>query len=98
MPSELETSILQLLFNGERFGREIRDEYQRATDRKLPLGSLYTTLHRMEAKGYVKSRFGESTHERGGNRRKYYKMTFDGNNVLNDVAQRWSLLGGLGNG
>lgn len=75
MPTYREAVILSILINGERYGREIRNEYEKRNSRKMPLGSLYTTLMRMGQYGFVKSRMGESSHERGGNRRKYFRMT-----------------------
>jgi len=78
LPSQRQAVILSILINGEKYGREIRNEYERRTGRKMPLGSLYTTLNRMESYGFVKSHTGESTHERGGNRRKYFKITATG--------------------
>lgn len=75
LPSQRQAIILSILINGEKYGREIRNEYEERTHRKMPLGSLYTTLSRMEGYGFVKSRMGESAHERGGNRRKYFEIT-----------------------
>lgn len=83
LPSWREAVILSILINGERYGREIRNEYEKRTEKKMPLGSLYTTLTRMENYGFVDSRLGESCHERGGNRRKYFKMTGLGERALN---------------
>jgi len=78
LPSQRQAVILSILINGEKYGREIRNEYEKRTSRKLPLGSLYTTLNRMEGYGFVKSRMGESAHERGGNRRRYFEITATG--------------------
>ncbi len=81
-PTQREAVILSILINGEKYGREIRNEYEQRTVRKMPLGSLYTTLSRIETYGFVKSRMGESTHERGGNRRKYFAITGLGQTAL----------------
>ncbi len=83
LPSQRQAVILSILINGEKYGREIRNEYEKHTRRKMPLGSLYTTLSRMETYGFIKSRMGESIHARGGNRRKYFKMTGAGQQALN---------------
>jgi DNA-binding PadR family transcriptional regulator len=77
-PTARELLLLRLLVPGERYGRELRIEYVRATGEPLPLGSLYVTLARMEDKGLIGGRMGEDTHERGGNRRKYYRLTAEG--------------------
>ena len=82
LPSQRQAVILSILINGEKYGREIRNEYEERTGRKMPLGSLYTTLSRMEAYGFVKSHMGESSHERGGNRRKYFEITARGQQTL----------------
>jgi PadR family transcriptional regulator PadR len=78
IPTQREAVILGILLNADRYGREIRDEYERRTRRRMPLGSLYTTLSRMEDYGFVKSWMGESTHARGGNRRKNFTITAKG--------------------
>jgi DNA-binding PadR family transcriptional regulator len=36
---------------------------------------LYTALERLEAKGYLTSRMGEPTDERGGKPRRYFTVT-----------------------
>lgn len=80
--SQRQAVILSILVNGEKYGREIRNDYEKRTGRKMPFGSLYTTLTRMETYGFIKSRLGESTHERGGNRRKYFEITANGQQAL----------------
>ena len=67
--------ILSALVSAERYGLEIVDTIQRETGRELSLGGLYTTLARMERKGLVKSRWGDSTDIRRGARRRYYRVT-----------------------
>ena len=87
-----ETKILSALLLGEKYGLDIIETLQKETGKGISLGGLYTTMHRLEKKGFVKSRWGESTAERGGNRRKYYKLTGTGERVLREVKQSLSLL------
>jgi len=96
LPSQREAAILSILINGEKYGREIRNEYEERIGRKMPLGSLYITLNRMEGYGFVRSWMGESVHERGGNRRKYFEMTAHGSRAF-DVYQLFvtSVFGGV---
>lgn len=84
LPSQREAVILSILINGEKYGREIRDEYETRTRMRMPLGSLYTTLSRIEAYGFITSWMGESTHERGGNRRKYFEIKAKGHMALHN--------------
>lgn len=77
-----ETLILSTLTSGEKYGLAIVDAIDNMVGKGLSLGSLYTTLSRMEAKGLVKSRWGETTVARGGARRRYYKLTSIGKKAL----------------
>lgn len=83
IPTNREAVILDILINGERPGRDIRNEYEGRTSRKIPLGSLYTTLTRMEASGFVTSRMGGTTPERRGYPRKFFSITGTGERALN---------------
>jgi len=84
-----ETLILTALSSGERYGLEIIEKAHEISERKikLSLGGLYTTLHRMEEKGLLASRWGESPEVRQGARRKYYKVTGLGIRSLNQAKQ-----------
>jgi len=82
LPSPREAAILDILINGELYGRQIRDEYEKRTRTKLSLGSLYVTLNRMETDGLIESRMGETTTIRVDNRRKYFNITGLGERVL----------------
>ncbi len=82
MPTNREAVMLDILINGERPGRDIRNEYEARTGNKMPLGSLYTTLTRMEASGFVTSRMGGTTPERRGYPRKFFSITGTGERVL----------------
>lgn len=84
IPTNREAVILGILINGERPGRDIRNEYESRTKRKMPLGSLYTTLTRMETSGFVESRTGDTKPERRGYPRKFFSITGIGEKVLNN--------------
>ncbi len=84
LPTNREAVILDILTNGERAGRDIRNEYESRTNTKMPFGSLYTTLARMEENtGFVKSRTGDTKPERRGYPRKFFSMTGVGQRALN---------------
>lgn len=89
VPNQREAVLMAILLHGERYGREIRTLYEGRTGQRLPFGSLYVTLDRMEDKGFLRSRLGESDSVRGGNRRKYYKLTAAGVKSLN-LVQEWT--------
>lgn len=59
---------------GEAHGAAIAEAIEARTGRTTSPGALYTALDRMEAKGWVASWIGDSTPERGGRRRKVYRL------------------------
>ncbi len=83
--TQREAVILSILLNGERFGREIRDEYEKRTEEAMPVGSLYTTLERMEEYGYLASREGEPSDVRNSHKRRYFRLTALGSQAF-DLA------------
>ena len=85
--SRVEMLILATLETREQYGLAIVDKIKETTGQSLSLGSLYTTLHRMERKGLVTSRWGESTEIRQGARRRYYQITALGQQALTDAKQ-----------
>jgi len=58
----------------EAYGVAIRDEIEKRTGRSVALGTVYTTLLRLEGKRLVATRLGEPTPHRGGRRKKYYRL------------------------
>lgn len=66
----------------EAYGVAIRDEIERRTGRSVALGAVYTTLLRLEDKELVATRLGEPTPQRGGRRKKYYRVLASGRREL----------------
>ena len=87
--SGTEILILASLAEGEQYGLQIVDTVKNLTDGRehLSLGGLYTTLHRMERKGLVAGRWGETTDDRRGARRRYYQMTGVGQRSLAETRR-----------
>jgi PadR family transcriptional regulator, regulatory protein PadR len=72
------------IMNGKAYGIGIIDEVEKRTNRTTAIGAIQTVLKRMEEKGFVSSEFGEATKERGGKRKRYYKITTEGSRALTD--------------
>ena len=67
--------LLALLRLGDSaYGVPIRREIQLRTKRAVSVGALYSTLDRLEAKGYVASWFADPTAERGGRSKRYFRV------------------------
>lgn len=71
--------LLALLRLQDRaYGVSVRQEVELRTDRDVSIGAVYATLDRLERKGYVTSRRGEPTPERGGRSKRLFRVTADG--------------------
>lgn len=67
--------LLALLHLSEpAYGVEVRDEIERRAERSTSIGALYSTLNRLEDKGYVISWLGDPTPERGGKAKRYFQV------------------------
>lgn len=66
----------------EAYGVTVRQEIERRTGRSLSLGAIYSTLYRLESKGLVSSRLGESTPERGGRAKRLFGVETEGERAL----------------
>jgi PadR family transcriptional regulator PadR len=86
---EFEALVLMaiLRLKQEAYGMRIHRELVEIAGRQCSFGALYTTLDRMENKGYVASRVGEATPERGGRAKKYFKITAAGSAALAQAYQ-----------
>jgi PadR family transcriptional regulator, regulatory protein PadR len=59
----------------EAYGISIKTEIEKQTNRSVSISAVHTALHRLEEKGFVKSRFGEALEIRGGKRKRLFTLT-----------------------
>jgi DNA-binding PadR family transcriptional regulator len=64
------------------YGAMIRQEIEERAGRSLTAAAIHTTLRRLESRGFVRSHVGEPTPERGGRRKKYYRLEPEGLTAL----------------
>ena len=75
--------LLALMRQGnDAYGVPVCEDIAERTGRAVSLGAVYKTLERLEAKGLLSSRFGEPTAERGGRRKKHYRLLAAGHRAL----------------
>src|SRR5271169_2813774 len=76
-----EPLILSLLSKGESYGYAIIQEIKARSQGQLQWtdGMLYPVLHRMEARGLIKSRWVKIEN---GRKRKYYSLKKDGKHAM----------------
>lgn len=73
-------SVIRL--KSDASGAQIRQLLSELIERDVSIGALYSTLERLEKKGFVKSRLGEVTSERGGRAKRYFEVTGEGKSAL----------------
>jgi PadR family transcriptional regulator, regulatory protein PadR len=84
MLGELEQIVLLavLRVGDAAYGVPVHDEIVRLTGRDLTIGTVYKTLARLEDKGFVRSREGDPTPQRGGRRTRCFAVTTSGRRSL----------------
>jgi PadR family transcriptional regulator len=70
----------------EAYGARVRQEIEVRTRRPVSIGALYTTLARLEDKGYLRVRTGKSEPGRRGRTRRYCRLTALGIDTLRHSA------------
>ena len=66
--------VLRLERQNTAYGAAIRQEIHARSGRDVSINAVYTTLDRLESKGFLKSWVGDPTPQRGGRRRKFYAL------------------------
>ena len=87
-PTLREQLIIFTLGNYERYGLEIQNAIKGASNGadSISISALYPTLQNLEKKGLVASRPGtEVSAERCDRKRKYFRLTNEGKEVLDGI-------------
>jgi PadR family transcriptional regulator PadR len=80
----------------DAYGVSIRRTIEETAGRAVTVGAIYTTLDRLEHKGFVSSRMAEPTSERGGRAKRFFKLEARGTKALrNSLRSTRSMLRGL---
>jgi DNA-binding PadR family transcriptional regulator len=81
---EFEELVLLMVaaLHDEAYGVAILENLEEKAAKKVNISAVHVALKRMEDKGFVKSRFGGVTSDRGGRRKKFYVLTALGKRVL----------------
>lgn len=75
------------ILDTEAYGISIKDEIRKRTKRDPSIGALHSSLNRLEEKGFIDSKEGDTTPERGGRRKLYYHITKAGVRALEKSRQ-----------
>ncbi len=84
---ELEELVLLITasLDDDAYGVTITQELERQTGRSVGFNTVHTTLQRLEEKGLISSRMGGATAERGGRRKRYFKVTAAGSKAIREL-------------
>lgn len=85
----LDVLVLKAVAGGPRHGYGVADWIRRTTDGTLDIedGALYTSLHRMQQRGWLEAEWGVSDSNR---RAKYYSLTRAGRAELRKASGDWT--------
>lgn len=85
----LELTILLAVarLGDDAYGLAVRRDVSARTRRDHSVGAVYTTLERLQDKGFVSSRMGEPIAVRGGRARRQFKVTAAGHRAIRDAER-----------
>ncbi len=85
----LDVLVMKAVAHESRHGYGVAEWIRRVTDGTLEIedGALYTSLHRMERRGWLSSEWGVSENNR---RAKFYGLTPEGRGELDRAEADWA--------
>jgi len=72
----------------DAYGVTIRQAVELRTEREIAIGALYTSLDRLERKGYLRSKMSDPTPQRGGRSKRFFTLTAAGATALRQSRER----------
>jgi PadR family transcriptional regulator PadR len=91
---EQRTLLAIMRLKDSAYGISIQNCLLETTGKEYSVGSIYSALDRLEDDGFVKSRTGEATKERGGKKKQYFSLTGEGVCALDAAMNSWDALRG----
>ena len=95
---EFEELVLTMagILQEEAYGNAIVSEIKHRVGRDVNLSAVHVTLYRLEDKGFVKSKMGGATNQRGGRRKRIFTVTNAGLAMLRNMKEArmdlWKLI------
>ena len=85
----LEEAILLItMYLDEAYGVSVAEEYKKSSGSSISIPAVHTVLRRMEEKGYVRSKMGEASAQRGGKRKRIYEATAFGFDAIRQIKDQ----------
>jgi PadR family transcriptional regulator PadR len=76
----------------EAYGVTIKNRVQELLGKSVSVGAIYVPLDRLAKRGLLQTWQGAPAPERGGRRKKFYKLTRDGRAILRETKALNDLL------
>lgn len=77
--------LLVMIMEEEAYGYSVSKEYQRQNGKEISISAVHTVLSRLEKKGFIKSEMGGATEDRGGRRKRIFKITDNGVHAVQEL-------------
>ncbi len=74
------------------YGVTIRDSVMKLSDKYWSIGAIYDVLDRLTEKGFVSRFMGDSMKDRGGRRKRLYRITKEGYKALEEINKVHDLM------
>jgi len=71
----------------QAYGVTVQQRLEEETGTPVSIGAVYSVLDRLEHKGYVRSAWGEATPQRGGRRKRMFRVTAPGLAALREMGR-----------
>ncbi len=71
----------------QAYGVSVMQYIINETGRQVNISAVHEVLKRLERKGYMKSKMGGATQERGGRRKRYFFLTASGKKTLEEAMK-----------
>lgn len=88
---DLEATVLYAVVHcrDDAYGVSISKIIEERTGTDIAMGAIYATLDRLEKKGYLGSFWSEPKSERGGRRKRLFRITGIGEKRLHEYDERF---------
>lgn len=87
--------LIVAVLDSSAYGISVREEVLSQTNRSLSLSAIHSVLNRLEKKKYLTSQMGGETKERGGRRKRFFKVTGLGREALSEMRSTRNRLWGM---
>ena len=77
----------------DAYGASLQREIERRTGRTVSPGAIRTAMSRLESRGFVTSQLGDPTPQRGGRRKRLYRLAPAGARALSESYERVRSMG-----